>query len=566
MSAHAVAQTASRRRRLNPKVPSDRVLEFREFVNGNLFGQQEGKDLLEYAYAAANNPLRDRSKPIAFIINAGKSRTGKTHSVSLLATKIHGRPDAYQRIDMSEFMDKYSISNLKGSGRGYINNEAKRSEGYASVAADQKHDYAEFMNHNLEWSKKGSNSPISIVLLDELDKACREVFLILLGIMDHGKLTLGNGEVVDFTNTIFIAACNLGMEEVEKEETGGIGFTRQGKKLNRVEIRQEVLKALKAKAPPEFRNRVNELGGVAIYDDLTYEQMEQVVVRELAEFQKRVTETGFHFYIKATQAARTSILTKALANDGNLGNVKGLIKKEIDTPIGVETEKRTIRMGDYVVIDVESVKAEGDDEPHDEFVFDIDPDALGFLAGAVDGALPNAAPAATGGQEGEGASQPVDDDVAETVRQMGSLLGFGPNSLVVLVQKPFERRTGELSVDQLMGLGMMPDVSSMFTGLHNMTMVERIAEAKLKAERFPELRQSFILELENVSSLALNDEAQRLVRDLVRMMGVEVLESHSTHTAPYKFTLKVKALPESIVMAKFQFPKMKYRPVNQPAE
>jgi hypothetical protein len=220
-------------------------------------------------------------------------------------------------------------------------------------------------------------------------------------------------------------------------------------------------------------------------------------------------------------------------------------------------------MGDYVIIDVESVKAEGDAEPHDEFVFDVDPDALGFLAGAVDAPLPDAAPAASGAAEGGAQSE---DDVEATVRQVGSLLGFGPNSLVVLVQKPFERRTGELSVDQLMGLGMMPDVSSMFTGLHNMTMVERIAEAKLKAERFPELRQSFILELENVSSLALNDEAQRLVRDLVRMMGVEVLESHSTHTAPYKFTLKVKALPDAILMAKMQFRTLKYRLVNQSAE
>lgn len=125
MSAQIATSVSGRRRRLNPKVLPDAVIGFKEHLDANLFGQQEGKDLLTFAFTAAHNPLRNRNKPIAFIINAGKSRTGKTHSVELLAERIHGNPKAYLRIDMAEYMDKYSISNLKGSGRGYINNQSE---------------------------------------------------------------------------------------------------------------------------------------------------------------------------------------------------------------------------------------------------------------------------------------------------------------------------------------------------------------------------------------------------------------------------------------------------------
>ncbi|MBK8224557.1 MAG: ATP-dependent Clp protease ATP-binding subunit [Candidatus Obscuribacter sp.] len=553
MSAQIATSVSGRRRRLNPKVLPDAVIGFKEHLDANLFGQQEGKDLLTFAFTAAHNPLRNRNKPIAFIINAGKSRTGKTHSVELLAERIHGNPKAYLRIDMAEYMDKYSISNLKGSGRGYINNQSARDEGYNAVAKDVKHDYAEFTNHNLEWSKRGSTVPVSIVLLDELDKACAEVFLLLLGIMDHGKLTLGNGEVVDFTNTIFVCACNLGMAEVEREETGGIGFNAQTKKLSKAEVRTTVLDALKHKAPPEFRNRVNELGGVAIYEELTRAQMEQVVVREIGEMQKRITATGYHFVVSASEACRKEILDRALANNGNLANVKSVLSKEVETALGLETMKKSVKMGDYVEIDVETVAVDGVDKV--EFVFyieDMSARLLGAPAPADLGSLPKGEAA-----NGDGEESPL-PEVDPSVFNIagGRLLGTRPG-VVVLMQRPMQRPTGELVVDQLYSLGMLPDVSALFTDLHNMTMVERMMEAKFKAERFPELRHEFTLELVNEKHYqALGEQAQQLVQELVRFMGVEVVDSHMTHVAPFKFTIRVRALDDSMALARLRFPKL----------
>lgn len=550
-----ITQTVSSpaRRRLNPKVPGDHVLAFREHVNANLFGQEEGKTLLEFAFSAAHNPLRNRNKPIAFIINAGKSRSGKTHSVELLAEAIHGNPKAYLRVDMAEYMDKYSLSNLKGSGRGYINNQGARDENY-KVPADQKHDYAEFMNHNLEWSKKGSGVPISIVLLDELDKACREVFLLLLGIMDHGKLTLGNGEVVDFTNTIFVCACNLGMEEVEQEETMGIGFNASKKKVDREGLRSAVNKALKMKAPPEFRNRVKELGGIAIYDDLTPDLMKLVVTREIGELQKRITSTGYHFMISVTDEVRDDILARALADNGNLANVKSLISKEIETPLGVEATKKTIKMGDRVVVSLEKVAGEGGALKSD-FVFELDDSMVGLFGGSAAFAVGETghesyADSPAGASDSESAQDPA---INPSVVNVGRLLGLG-TPMVVLVRRPFQKRTGELVVDQMMSLGIMPDVSEVFTSLHNMTMVEHMAELKLQAERFPELRREFTVEItEPKNYVVLGERVSEVVTEMKRFLGVHIVDSSFTHDAPFKCTIHVKALTESMQLLMLRF-------------
>ncbi|MBK9204928.1 MAG: ATP-dependent Clp protease ATP-binding subunit [Candidatus Obscuribacter sp.] len=545
MNAQEASISGKIRRRLNPSVASEPTLRCRAFLDANLYGQQAGKDLLTYAYANAFNPLRDRTKPIAFIINAGKSRTGKTHSVELLAELVHGNPKAYQRIDMAEYMDKYSISNLKGSGRGYINNQSARDDGY-KVSADQKHDYAEFTNHNLEYFKRGSDVPVSIVLLDELDKACAEVFLILLGIMDHGKLTLGNGEVVDFTNTIFVCACNLGMADVEREEVGGIGFSARGKKLNGKEVKDVVLKALRDKAPPEFRNRVNELGGIAIYEELTRDQMESVVVREVSELQKRINGTRMHFTVEVLEAARKLILDKALANEGNLANVKSVLRKEIENALGNETTKREIRVRRYAIVDVED----------GVFVFDVEPAAE--RASMPHSSFLSAVP--TGKPAGDAADSTPVDEVDASVFEMGALLGLKSN-VFVLMRKAPERKTGELAVDQLMALGMMPTVPDVFTSLHSFTMVERMGELRFKAERFPELRAAYTIELTNDKHYQqLNTDSQELVQEITRLLGVEIMDSHMTHKAPFKFVINVQALPESIQLIKMRFPKLVIKP------
>jgi hypothetical protein len=380
--------TLPKGRRLNPSKLSDTQIAFDEFLDANFFGQPEARKLLRMAYANYLNPLRDKNKPIAFLVFAGESRTGKTHGARMIPQYVHGNPAALLKINCSEYMDKHSLWNLKGSPRGHISNQVTTDEKYQNVPKDQKHGYAELMNHNLEWSKKGSEAPLSIVLLDEWDKACFDFNLLMLQAMDDGQITLGSGEVVDFRNTIFIAACNSGMQEVEREEQGGIGFNQRDRKLNHKEVSNIVERVIKENTPPEFRNRLKELGGTAVFESLTPAMMKDIVRRDFKGLQDFITASGYFFTLSVTDDAVDEVLRQAMANGGNLSNVKSLITTKIQIPLGTEATKKEIKQGDTVTISVElpSGKSEVDGDPAKPvdklFVIDVS-DPIGLIGGVT---------------------------------------------------------------------------------------------------------------------------------------------------------------------------------------
>jgi hypothetical protein len=171
--------------------------------------------------------------------------------------------------------------------------------------------------------------------------------------MDNGELTLGSGEVVDFRNTIFICACNSGMREVEDQQSHRLGYGARDRKLGHSEVKSVVEGVIKNQTPPEFRNRLKELGGIAVFQALTSEMMKLVVKRDFKALQELITASGYLFTLSVTEAAVDEILRQALANNGNLSNVKSLISSQIQIPLGIETTKHTIKPGDVVTIDVE---------------------------------------------------------------------------------------------------------------------------------------------------------------------------------------------------------------------
>ncbi len=380
----------SKGKRLDPSKLSDPQLAFDEFLDANFFGQIEARKLLRMAYANYLNPLRDKNKPIAFLVFAGESHAGKTHGARMIPQFVHGNPAALLKINCSEYMDKHSLWNLKGSPRGHISNQVQNDEKYQNVPKDQKHGYAELMNHNLEWSKQGSEAPLTVVLLDEWDKACFDFNLLMLQAMDDGQLTLGSGEIVDFRNTIFIAACNSGMHEVEKEEQGGIGFNKRDRKMAHNEVTSIVERVIKENTPPEFRNRLKELGGTAVFQPLTEAMMKKVVTRDCRALQEYITASGYFFTLDVTNEAIDEVLRQALSNGGNLSNVKSLITTQIQIPLGIEATKKTIKQGDNVKVDVEI--PEGTAVPSDpalcldkRFYLEVS-DPIGLLIGVPRGA------------------------------------------------------------------------------------------------------------------------------------------------------------------------------------
>lgn len=553
------APATSKRRRLNPRSLSDAQIAFAEFVDANLIGQDAGKELLRQAYTNFLNPLRDKKKPIGFMILAGESRSGKTETARLIPRFVHGNDEAMLKINCSEYMDKYKLSNLTGSPRGYLGNQTAGDEKYESVPADKKHGYAEFMNHNLNWSRKGSDVPIHVVLLDEWEKACYELNLLLLQIMDDGFLTLGSGEVVDFRNTLFIATTNIGMGEVENEEKGSIGFRSETKKLDIGEVEKIILEQIRRTTPPEFRNRVKELGGIAVYKRLDQPQMRMVLDRDVQQLQNQISAAGYHFVISVTDAAKDEMLRLALENNGNLSNLKNVITTHLRANLGTEAIKRSIKPGDYVIVDVEP---NPDKASELTFFFELGDMLGGANIGASTGTT----------SEGDEAQRTpeggVSDSVEPNVFQMGSLLGLrAPSVVMVAMGRGVQNGTGFLLADQLASLGLMPQLPAVFTDVHNLTMLNKAAALKAQAARYPALMCEYVIELtEEEHYIALAERANTVVHELTNLLGVEVLQTNLVHNQPYKFTALVKALPASMGYAQIRFEKMVIRPVEKKKE
>jgi hypothetical protein len=556
------------RRRLDPSVLSDAEMAFDEFLDANFFGQPEARILLRKAYANYLNPLRDKTKPIAFLVFAGESRTGKTEGARMIPAFVHKNRFALLKINCSEYMDKHSLWNLKGSPRGHISNQVTTDEKYHLVPKDEKHGYAEFMNHNLEWSKQGSDVPLSVVLLDEWDKACFEFNQLLLQAMDDGQITLGSGEVVDFRNTIFVAACNSGMEEVERAEAGGIGFTATESKLSHAEVSKVVDRVIKERTPPEFRNRLKELGGIAVFQSLTAEMMKLVVRRDFKDIQELINASGYYFSLAVTEEAIDEILRQALAGKGNLSNVKSLITKEVQIPLGIEATKRTIKPGDLVVVDVEFPKGAataeiaGAGSIDKTIFFEIgDPVGMPTTVSGFESLLKSPAEAAA-------SPTPTDEDLTDEDRQMlASLFSIGNSNLVgarsmsmllMAVENGVQRESlGFGFADQLNKLGLMPKTPAAFTDLHNLTLLSAMALIKSQVELYPELARSYTLEVkQNKSFMTLVRDSQEIVSELVTLLGVRVKETKMHHESPYTFTMEVEALPQAILMARTRFPKL----------
>ena len=569
MNTQMAPQELPRRRRLDPSVLSDAEVAFDEFLDANFFGQPEARSLLRKAYASYLNPLRDKTKPIAFLVFAGESRTGKTEGARMIPAFVHKNRFALLKINCSEYMDKHSLWNLKGSPRGHISNQVTTDEKYHLVPKDEKHGYAEFMNHNLEWSKQGSDVPLSVVLLDEWDKACFEFNQLLLQAMDDGQITLGSGEVVDFRNTIFVAACNSGMEEVERAESGGIGFTATESKLSHAEVSKVVDRVIKERTPPEFRNRLKELGGIAVFQSLTAEMMKLVVRRDFKDIQELINASGYFFSLSVTEAAIDEILRQALAGKGNLSNVKSLITKEIQIPLGIEATKRTIKPGDSVIVDVEypvgAVTAEtvgSDGVGNKIFFFEIG-DALGqpTTVSGFESLLRSPAEAAA-------SPTPSDEDLTDEDRQMlASLFSIGNSNLVgarsmsmllMAVEGGVQRESlGFGFADQLNKLGLMPKTPAAFTDLHNLTLLSAMSLIKSHVELYPELARSYTLEVkQDKSFMTLVRDSQEIVSELVTLLGVRIKDTKMHHESPYTYTMEVEALPQAILMARTRFPKL----------
>lgn len=295
-----------------------KLLSMKDELKNSVIGQEEAIQKLTRAIQRTRVGLKDPRKPIGSFVFLGPTGVGKTEMAKVLANYLFDKDDTLIRIDMSEYMEKFSVSRLVGAPPGYV--------GYEEGG---------------QLTEKVRRKPYSVVLLDEIEKAHPDVFNILLQVLDDGILTDGLGRRVDFRNTIIIMTSNIGVRDL-KDFGAGIGFSTQSKRDNMDDIMKSTIQnALKKTFSPEFLNRLDD---VIVFNSLERSHIHQIIDISLAKLFKRITNLGYS--IKLTEKAKDFLSDKGYDPQYGARPLNRAIQKYLEDPIAEEILKGEIQEGD----------------------------------------------------------------------------------------------------------------------------------------------------------------------------------------------------------------------------
>lgn len=362
----ATQSNTSGKVRLDVRTVNSYEQRFADWLDTKVIGQKEGKKAARAMFRRTQSKIKAlRRQPKAAFIFLGPSTSGKTETFLRLVEYVHGDRDCYLKIDGSEYRHDAALSKLTGGSNMWVGHVDRKSPNYVPPKANEKDTAYELSHHNvhvyaLHRSKTGART--AFILVDEWEKACRDFNNVWLSILRDGRLTAGNGEEVLFDNVVIGFTGNLGSAAVEeaqkKEERGRIGFASRRGTLSREEMVKIVDDHLRDYAAPEFRKRIQELGGVVIFDALTSEQVGLVTDLKLAELRENVAQT-MGITLEFDDSVRPWLL-KTSAND--LANVTGNLQLHIVDALDNELVKSDtpLAKGDTIEVTVEG----------DELVFD----------------------------------------------------------------------------------------------------------------------------------------------------------------------------------------------------
>ena len=304
---------------------SERLLQMGNNLKSKIIGQDEAIEKIAKCIRRNRVGLKDPNRPIGSFMFLGPTGVGKTYLAKKIAEFLFGSEDALVRVDMSEFMEKFSVSRLVGAPPGYV--------GYEEGG---------------QLTEKVRRRPYSVVLLDELEKAHTDVFNMLLQVMDEGRLTDSLGRKVDFKNTIIIMTSNIGSRELN-DFGGGVGF-------NTSEISKErshgiISKALNQRFSPEFLNRIDD---IIMFDPLDRESIFKIIDLELASFYKRVKDLGFSLEI--TDNAKEFLAEKGYDKQFGARPLKRAIQSHIEDELAEILLKGEAKSGDTILVDISQNK------------------------------------------------------------------------------------------------------------------------------------------------------------------------------------------------------------------
>ncbi|SHN22299.1 ATP-dependent Clp protease ATP-binding subunit ClpC [Cyclobacterium lianum] len=300
-----------------------KLLNMGEELKGKVVGQDEAIKKLTKAIQRTRVGLKDPKKPIGSFVFLGPTGVGKTELAKMLAIYLFDKEDSLIRIDMSEYMEKFSVSRLVGAPPGYV--------GYEEGG---------------QLTEKVRRKPYSVVLLDEIEKAHPDVFNILLQVLDDGVLTDGLGRRVDFRNTIIIMTSNIGVRDL-KDFGAGIGFASKAKEENMDEVMKSTIQnALKKAFSPEFLNRLDD---VVIFNSLSKEHIHQIIDINLKKLFARITDLGY--VIELTNEAKDFLSEKGYDKQYGARPLNRAIQKYLEDALAEEILKGELSDGDVIIAD-----------------------------------------------------------------------------------------------------------------------------------------------------------------------------------------------------------------------
>ncbi|MFT6602062.1 MAG: ATP-dependent Clp protease ATP-binding subunit ClpC [Dokdonia donghaensis] len=314
---------------------SNKLAELPATIKENVIGQDEAVAKVAKAIQRNRAGLKDPNKPIGSFIFLGQTGVGKTQLAKVLAKELFDNQDALIRIDMSEYMEKFSISRLVGAPPGYV--------GYEEGG---------------QLTEKVRRKPYAVVLLDEIEKAHPDVFNMLLQVLDDGFLTDSLGRKIDFRNTIIIMTSNIGARKL-KDFGQGVGFGTASRKTQVDENARSIIQnALKKAFAPEFLNRIDD---VVVFNALEREDIHKIIDIELEKLFKRIKGLGYNLTL--SDKAKDYISDKGFDKDYGARPLKRAIQKYIEDALAEEIINSKLEEGDSIFMDFDTDK--------DELIIDI---------------------------------------------------------------------------------------------------------------------------------------------------------------------------------------------------
>ena len=301
---------------------ADKLLRMEEAIQTRIIGQEEAIGAIADAIRRARAGLKDPKRPIGSFLFLGASGVGKTETAKALAAFMFDDEDALLRVDMSEYREMHTVSRLFGAPPGYV--------GY-----DQGGQLTEAVRRR----------PYQVVLFDEIEKAHPDVWNALLQILDEGRLTDGQGHIVDFRNTVVIMTSNVGTNYMRRG--GALGFTR-GRNQDDEDARDRTMSSLKETFRPEFINRVDE---IVVFNNLALEDVIRIVDLQIAEVQARLDEHDIH--VTLSDEAKHWLAEEGFDPQFGARPLRRVIQREVESPLSIRLLRGEFKTGDHILVNLE---------------------------------------------------------------------------------------------------------------------------------------------------------------------------------------------------------------------